>query len=89
MGAWKEELGEIELPCQGWTQRKGQVCVSDGGSQQDPLLGVPLHRGSGFEALVPPVLPPSAQPGMFSPSHWAGLETLWVVVELFFFLFNA
>lgn len=56
------------------------MCVSAGGSQQDPLLGVPLHVESGFEALVSPVLPPPAQPGMFFPSYWAGLETLWVVV---------
>lgn len=40
------------------------MCVSAGGSQQDPLIGVPLHVGSGFEALVPPALPPAAQPGI-------------------------
>lgn len=65
-GGRLEGLGEIAAPLlREEAEKRVSVCFC-WGSQQDPLGGVPLYRGdeSGFEALIPPVLPLPAQLGM-------------------------
>lgn len=64
-GGRLEGLGEIAAPLLGMEAEKRVSVYFCWGSQQDPLVLFPCGgHGSGFEALIPPVLPLPAQLGM-------------------------